>query len=310
MRAPEFEASLHEAKLYPQLWRLLLGVLFIVFIYISTVVPLSVGTVVAMARSMAGEEPMTMFHITAALRTLQTNLAGTGGIATPATVFFALATFAGLFAGPLLAAAAFHFRGPGSVFGPFGDWARGFGTALMVQVPILAAISLVGAWIDPPTANLAFGDWLRYLPLALPLIFLQTGAEEVLFRGYLQQQLAARFAARVIWMGLPALAFALLHWSPAAGPNLPVILLSSFIFGLIAADLTEQTGNLGAAMGLHFGNNFFGMLVVAIANTITGLALYVSPSPLNEFGGMTLAMGISIVIMLVVWWITRRLLTR
>ncbi len=49
---------------------------------------------------------------------------------------------------------------------------------------------------------------------------IQTGAEELVFRGYLQQQLAARFASPLIWMVLPALIFGAVHYDPAtAGPN-------------------------------------------------------------------------------------------
>jgi DNA-directed RNA polymerase subunit RPC12/RpoP len=40
-------------------------------------------------------------------------------------------------------------------------------------------------------------------------VLIQTGAEEVLFRGYLQQQLAARFASPIAWMVLPSAIFAL-----------------------------------------------------------------------------------------------------
>lgn len=310
MRAPEFEASLAEAKLYPQLWRLLLGLVLVVFMYVSIVVPIAVGTIFAMAQTMAGEDQATALHIMAALRQLQAELTGQGGAATPAIVFFALATFLGLFIGPLLAAAAFHFRGPGSIFGPFGEWRRGFLTALAVQLPILAAAVAIGAAFDPPETNLPFDRWLFYLPFALPLILMQSGAEEVLFRGYLQQQLAARFAARWIWMGLPAVLFASLHWAPVAGANMPLILLNALLFGLIAADLTEQTGSLGAAMGLHFGNNAFGMLIVAVSETITGLALWISREPVGATGQMTLSFVISIALMLVIWRLTRYLLTR
>ncbi|MEM9901891.1 MAG: hypothetical protein AAF865_11110, partial [Pseudomonadota bacterium] len=35
MRAPEFEASLHDAALYPQAWRIVLGVLLTLFIWMG-----------------------------------------------------------------------------------------------------------------------------------------------------------------------------------------------------------------------------------------------------------------------------------
>ncbi|MFV0361301.1 CPBP family intramembrane glutamic endopeptidase [Tropicimonas sp.] len=310
MRAPEFEASLAEAKLYPQIWRLLLGFLLTIFIYVSVVVPISVGTVFAMAQGIAGDNPTTPLHLVSALGRLQNWLIGEGGANTPGAVFFLLATFLGLFFGPMLAAAAFHFRGPGSLFGPARDWARGFAIGVSVQIPFLGAAVLLGALLDPPVANLQFASWLRFLPLALPLIFVQTAAEELFFRGYLMQQLAARFAARLIWMGLPALLFALLHWDPAAGANLPVVLLYTFLFALVASDLTEQTGSLGAAMGLHFGNNVVAMLILAVSQTITGLALWVTAKPLGATGAQTLSFVVSIAVMLASWAVIRHFLTR
>ncbi|RYH10960.1 CPBP family intramembrane glutamic endopeptidase [Tropicimonas sp. IMCC6043] len=306
MRNGQFEASIEEAKLYPQLWRLGLGLLLIGFVFLSAAAML-IGGVVAIAGLI---DPMNTVATTAALTRIQAAAQGYGGIDTPFAVFLVLITFAGLFVGPMLAAAAFHFRGPGSLFGPTRDWFDGFLTALAVLVPIYLALIGLGFMLEDPAPNLPLERWLGYLPFALPLIFVQTAAEELLFRGYLQQQLAARFAARWIWMGLPALVFASLHYSPAAGPALPFILASALVFGLAAADLTEQTGNLGAAMGLHFGNNLFGLLAVATGDTITGLALYVSPAPDDALSPQALGLALSLGFLLLVWWLTRRLLTR
>lgn len=306
MRAPAYEAALHDARLYPQLWRLLLGTVLILFFYVTVAGALLAG-IFAIAGKIA---PASVIHISAGLRGIQAAMSGYGGLDTPVPVLLILITFAGLFLGPMLAAAAFHFRGPGSLFGDPQDWLQGFLTALAVQLPLLGILVAVGILLDPPDPGLALDRWIALLPLALPLILLQTGAEELLFRGYFQQQLAARFAARWVWMGLPAVTFALLHWSPAAGPNLPVVLLSALTFGLIAADLSEQTGSLGAAMGLHFGNNMIGILILAPAGTITGLARWISPAPLDTVGTETLGMLASILVMLAVWRITRRILTR
>ena len=305
MRTGQFEASLEEAKLYPALWRLLLGLLFTVFFWMSITVAL-IGGAVGLAGLI---DPMYTVHVTAALTRMQAATQGYGGIDSPLAVFLLLGSFIGLFIAPMLAAAAFHFRGPGSLFGETRDWATGFGTALAVLVPIYALMIVIGALIDPPTANLALGRWLSFLPLALPLIFIQTAAEELLFRGYLQQQLAARFAARWVWMGLPALLFAAIHYAPGMGTTLPILLAWTFIFALIAADLTEQTGTLGAAMGLHFGNNLFAMLGIAYADTITGLALYTQPMPESAFSPHALSLLIGVAMLVVVWRLTRRLLT-
>lgn len=144
----------------------------------------------------------------------------------------------------------------------------------------------------------------------MPLIFIQTASEEILFRGYLQQQLAARFAARWVWMGLPALVFAGLHYSQSAGAMLPFVLGSALIFALIASDLVEQTGTLGAAMGIHFGNNLFGLLAVATSDSMTGLSLYVVQAPSEVISPQMAGLVLALPALVLVWWLTRRLLTR
>ena len=306
MRTGLFEASLEDAKQYPQIWRLILGLLLVAFVFVSAATML-VGAFVWGANLI---DPQLVIETTAALTRIQAAAQGYGGIDSPIAVFILLITFIGLLIGPLLAAAAFHFRDPGSIFGEAREWLAGFAVALGVLVPVYAALIGTGFLIDAPVQNLPVARWLGYLPLALPLIFIQTASEEVLFRGYLQQQLAARFMSRWLWMVLPALIFASLHYSQSAGAMLPFILGSAFVFAMIAADLVEQTGNLGAAMGVHFGNNLFGLLVVGTADTMTGLSLYVTPAPTEALSPQMAGLVMSLPAMLLVWWLTRRLLTR
>ena len=102
---------------------------------------------------------------------------------------------------------------------------------------------------------------------------MQTAAEELAFRGYLLQGLAARFRSRLLWWGAPALLFGLLHWSPREG--WPAVLAAAAL-GLILADVTARSGNLSAAIGLHFANNAVALLVVAMPSPLAGLSLFVA----------------------------------
>ena len=113
---------------------------------------------------------------------------------------------------------------------------------------------------------------LLLLPLALLAVLIQTSAEEILFRGYLQQQLAARFRSPVIWMVAPALLFGVLHYRPDAGANGGLIMLWAAGFALAAADLTARAGTLGPAIGLHFMSNASALL--SAEGTLSGLALF------------------------------------
>jgi len=291
MRRAEFEATLAEAAAYPDLWRLALGTALALGLWagFSALLIAAATAVVAGREGAFGVMPF---------------LTGLAAPDTPGKVLLVLATFGGLFIGAMVAAAALHFRGPGTLFGDGATWRRGFLVALAVIVPVYAVPTALSVAFGEVAPNLAPLRWAALLPLALPFLFVQIAAEELFFRGYLQQQLAVRFSARVVWMGLPALVFALLHWNPDAGANLPLVLLATFTFGLVAADLTERTGSLGAAMGLHLGNNAFGVFGVAAQGTITGLALFVSPADLAETGPQSLALAGSVLLMLAVWAIT------
>ena len=300
MRAPEFEAYLAEAKLYPELWRLALGVLLILF-HIIAFTLLAIAVYVGIVAAQAG--PNAIFEIMPALTALQRP-------DTPEVTLVLLSTFIGFFIAPILAAAALHFRGPGTLFGDGAEWLRGFFVALLTVLVIFGAFTAIGWAFETPVPNLDFGTWLRWLPIALPLLFIQIAAEELVFRGYLQQQLAARFRSRVIWMWIPSVLFAAGHINPEAGGNLPLVLLSTLTFALVAADLTERTGTLGAAMGFHFANNFLGLFIVSIADTLTGLSLYVTPMDIGETGPQSLALAFNIVLIIAAWWAVKSILAR
>lgn len=290
MRSALFEAYVAPARLHPQLWRLALGLAVIVLIYIGVFAMMLVGAYPVLG-------PMNYFGwIT--------------GLMEPARAdqtLFLLASFVGMGLGVLIATPALHYRTPGSLFGPARDWVRGFATALVTLIPLYAVLFGIGWLLSPPEPNLAVGSWLRLLPAALVLVLIQTGSEELVFRGYLQQQLAARFAWRAVWMGVPALLFAVLHYNPMAEANLWFILVGVLAFALAAADLTERSGNLGIAMGWHFINNCSSLLVVSVKGTITGLALFVTPFELADSAMAPLSFGLDILLILAIWRILRAL---
>ncbi|MHC0052148.1 lysostaphin resistance A-like protein [Actibacterium sp. D379-3] len=177
------------------------------------------------------------------------------------------------------------------------------------------AVLYVAMWLLLPGGNadlhrnLAFNQWLLVLPLSLSVLLVQTGAEEVLFRGYLQQQFAARFASPVIWMGVPALIFAWGHYSiDQAGQNAAYTAIWAGLFALAASDLTARTGTLGAAVALHFINNVGAILFVSLPGPVSGLSLYTYPfgmdSPqIQPYFAIDLAM-------LFVSWLTARVALR
>lgn len=196
--------------------------------------------------------------------------------ADPAAMLALLFTFLAGWAGVWVAVRGLHGRGWRSLFGHpprvLADFALGLGAMLVVGGG-LAALAL--PWLPPLEPALDWRLWLMVLPLALVGLLVQTGAEELVFRGYLQQQLAARFASPLAWMLVPSVLFGLAHHAPQAnGAATWLVVAATALFGLIAADLTARSGNLGLAWGLHFANNLLALLVVSVLPQLDGLALF------------------------------------
>lgn len=229
---------------------------------------------------------------------------------TPGGMLLLLWTFAGLAAGAIAAVRIVHRRSASTLFGPaprrvLADFRA---VALPVVALHLALLPLTLGSVDAKP-GLTFGAFLGYLPFALPGLLIQTGAEELVFRGYLQQQLAARFAHPAIWMGVPSALFALGHYLPAEyGPNAWAVALWAGAFGLFAADLTARTGSLGAALGLHFANNVSAILLVGVADDLDGLALWSVSMDLSDPGVAGPALAVDFVVMLISWLLARLVL--
>lgn len=127
--------------------------------------------------------------------------------------------------------------------------------------------------------NLSPQIWIFWLVPTLVAIFVQVYAEELVFRGYLQSMLAARFASPLIWIGIPTLLFGLLHLPTALafGENAWLVLAAPTLLGGIAAHLTARTGSISTATALHFANNAIGILVVSVPGPLGMLSLYTYP---------------------------------
>jgi len=230
-------------------------------------------------------------------------LPGIAAATTPVGVLVNLFTFGLLIAALALSLRAVHRRGLMSVVGPLPLALRQFGRALAA----LAALYVVFALVPlpetmAPERNLAPATWVLFLPLALAGLFCQVFAEEVAFRGYLQSQLAARFSSPAIWLGLPALAFGLLHFdSGTYGTNGWLVMIWATGFGLAAADLTARFGTLGPATALHMVNNFSAILVAAPKGQFDGLALYVFPFALDDTDAVLAVLPADLLMLLCGW---------
>ncbi|WP_300549926.1 CPBP family intramembrane glutamic endopeptidase [Roseovarius sp.] len=229
----------------------------------------------------------------------------------PVGVLVNLYIFALLIASLAIALRLVHKRGFLTLVGPLALARRQFRRALLAMLLLYAVVMMLpmpGGM--EPVPNLVFGTWLAFLPLALVGLFLQVFAEEVVFRGYLQSQLAARFSSPLIWIGVPSTGFALLHFDPGTfDTHAWIVVLWAGAFGLAAGDLTARFGTLGPATALHFINNFGAILITAPQGQFDGLALYSYPFSMEDSDAFWAFMPIDIMV-LVCGWLTIRLALR
>lgn len=202
--------------------------------------------------------------------------------ATPVSMIILLTTFIAMFAAVWLATYLFRDQSLRSLIGP-GAPIRNFAITCAIVAPFV----LIGfGWTlasGEVSANLSPQVWLGWMLIALPLLLLQVSAEELVFRGYLLQEFAARSNNRLVWFLLPSIIFGCLHLDPDRfGPNAILVVVGTTLFGLMAADLTIRTGNLGAAIGLHLMNNFMAMMLVSLDGTLNGLSLYVTNTHVSD----------------------------
>lgn len=230
----------------------------------------------------------------------------------PAGTLGALLLIAPLGITPFLIAPWLHGRSAQSLIGPWPQLWRQFVAVAAALMVLNLALALLPPW---PTEgailrNLPFGQWLALLPLTVAVLIVQCGAEEVLFRGYLQSQLAARIARPAVWLILPSALFALGHYAPNVhGGNAWIITLWAFGFGLAAADLTARAGTLGPALAFHLANNAMAIALIAPKGAMSGVALFRLSYGYEDEARIAASLPAELLLILA-FWLTARLVLR
>lgn len=255
------------ARARSELWRLAVSGILIGFTFVA-------GTMIT------GLAVFLLFGRATAEQVMSPDGLGT----TPASIIFVLSGFCIVFPAVWGVVKLVHRRSLGTLFGARPR--RILRNALIACV-VMALITGLGTaysfFTAGPVPNLPFGVWLGWMIPVLPLMLVQVTTEEMIFRGYLQQQLAARFRSPWLWMVLPSVIFGALHYQPGAlGENAWIAVLVTALVGVIAADITARTGNIGAAIGLHFVNNFFAMCILSLNGGLSGVSLYVTPFSVSD----------------------------
>lgn len=293
------EALVAPARAKPQLWRMVAGLVVVaVTLY---VLGAALNTILGIVSpGLIGE-----------MHGADGRGAGAGN--TPRSLIVLLYSFGLVGVGTALAARVLQDRGLASLIGPPGLALRQFWAVLRILIVLSMALALL-----PPydagadlARNLDFSTWALLLPFSLSAVLVQTASEEILFRGYLQQSLAARFRHPAVWIVAPSLLFGLGHYDPAlAGDNAELIALWAVVFGVLAADLTARAGTLGPAIALHMANNVMAILVVSVPDTLSGLSLAVMPDSLSDTAAMRSWLALDFAMMIVCWLAARLALRR
>lgn len=276
---------------YPELWRLLvgLGIVAVIVVALNLVLLIAVNT-------LGSPDLLADFE--------------TGGSVTGMLVL--LGSFVFVTIGVAWAARRLQHRSLKAIIGDTSVARVQFWRvlrALLVLGVVLFALPPygMGAPLEP---NVPVLRWLVLLPLSCAAVLIQTSAEEILFRGFLQQSLAARFRAPWIWMGVPSLLFAVGHYAPvAAGENAVLITLWAFVFGLLSADLTARSGTLGPAIAMHFANNAMALLIMSLPDNLGGLALFHLPYDISDTDLLRQWLVVDFGVM-ILSWLTARLALR
>ncbi len=284
--SPAFQAFIAPAQARSEVWRTILGLVLVFTLFLLTSLLLGIGTAFLGEYIEPGLGASLMREVQKG-RTIFATFAMLTLIATMIPALWLILRF-------------LHKRPLRTLLGPTGriDWRLWRGAAA-----IILALGVIDATTTFFTADLIqqmpLIKWLIWLAPALFILFLQTTAEEMVFRGYLQQQLAARFKSRWVWWVLPSAIFGLAHFNPTLfGNNAWIVVAITGLMGLILADVTARFGSLAPAMGLHFANNLVVMLFMNTPGQLSGMSFYLYSADMQS-PQMKSAMLISLASMLV-----------
>lgn len=182
---------------------------------------------------------------------------------------------------------------------------QSFSREVRIGATVMALILIVVTLLDFLFLNSSYtwsfdaARFLPYLLVALILIPIQTTAEEVFYRGWIQQRLEN--GRRSIWLVsfVGGLLFALPHMANPevnGGFILPIIGYGST--GFMFTWVTMRDKSMGLAIGAHAINNILvGLLVSSTDSALPSASLWVTP----EIEWVSAAAGSVLIVPLFIW---------
>jgi membrane protease YdiL (CAAX protease family) len=130
---------------------------------------------------------------------------------------------------------------------------------------------LVAYLYDPSMYEFNFKpeSFIYLLLIAIILLPFQTSFEEYLVRGYLLQGIGIITKSKLLALLIPTFLFALLHLANPEVDKMGYGFLGAyFIMGLVWGVCTLMDDGLELALGMHYGNNFVGILLMTADWTV------------------------------------------
>lgn len=198
----------------------------------------------------------------------------------------------------------------GEVRGLFTRSGRSFSAEVRLGALVMTAL-LLATGIPDFIFNNSDYEWsfdlskfLPYLLVALLLIPMQTTAEEVFYRGWIQQRLEK--SGRSIWLvsTIGGLLFALPHLAnPEVSGSLILPVIGYGSTGFMLTWVTMRDKSMGLAVGAHAANNIVaGLLVSSADSALPSASLYLTPEV--SWGP---AAGVSVLLIPLFIWLTGKL---
>jgi len=229
--------------------------------------------------------------------------------ASPLIFMLILLTFPGALIAPYLGQKFLHNRSIKSLHTAATKirWGRGLQAFFVTWVVLGAFTAMLHFFgISSVRANFGAEQFISYTLVCLLFLPLQSGTEEIIFRGYLNQGFHHFLKNKWVVFTITSLMFMAMHLAnpeALAGKEsgmLTLTMSSYFLFGFIACLMVWMDDGLESAIGFHAGNNTFaGIFVNYEGSVIPTPSLFMSTS--NPKVDVFVAIASLGVIALIMW---------
>jgi membrane protease YdiL (CAAX protease family) len=290
----ELEDLLHPNR--PRIWRWVAGTVLIIFTWQV------LGFLFTLAAAKLFD-----YDVNLLFSTVEEDMAQVRQLAPWSTAATVLVSFIPLFVATLLAYRIFLKRHVKQLFTSREKYSWGRTWIGFASFAVISLVFGLGDFIINQDAYTWSWDAARFFPyllVAFTLLPIQTTAEELFFRGWLQQWLANGKKRQWSISLLGGFFFALPHMAnpEVAGNDLYLPIISYGAVGFMLAWVTFRDKTLELAIGAHFANNLLAALLVSSADSaLPSASLFITP----EIAWAPAAI-VSVVMVPIFIWLTKK----